>query len=40
MPLANPKPATEFNTRGPFDNSQDYDTDDPCVSQRHVVCGT
>ena len=28
MPLANPKPATEFNTRGPFDNSQDYDTDD------------
>ena len=28
MPLRNARPTTEFNTRGPFDNSQDYDTDD------------
>ena len=28
MPLVNTRPATEFRTRGPFDNSINYDTDD------------
>ena len=28
MPLANQKPATEFNTIGPFDDSLNYVTDD------------